>query len=182
MCQKSSTTGKLYISNALNGSKLFIDYDHSQVTSFKAKLGDIASSNVLSQHLSQSSSSQGEFEYKSFSYTNYVKSIVDINTLQNSTFCNTIGTTKRFKSSQFGWYYKQCPTCKRTNESPGVPFVCSCCKNKVAPITKYKIEIEVEHEGKISCFMFWDKECITYVGLSVHDLREFMKKTNEDHP
>lgn len=104
-----SATGKLYISNALNGSKLFIDYDHSQVTSFKAKyvnvtryyyiiylsllalynnfiffrLGDIASSNVLSQHLSQSSSSQGEFEYKSFSYTNYVKSIVDINTLQN---------------------------------------------------------------------------------------------------
>ncbi|KAI5437239.1 hypothetical protein KIW84_023383 [Lathyrus oleraceus] len=46
--QQSSTTRKLYISNAWNGSKLFIDYDHPQVISFKAKLGDIGSSNVLS--------------------------------------------------------------------------------------------------------------------------------------
>ncbi|KAI5443589.1 hypothetical protein KIW84_012291 [Lathyrus oleraceus] len=30
----------------------------------------------------------------------------------------------------------------------------------------YKIEIEVEYEGEICYFVFWDKECINYVGLS----------------
>lgn len=43
-------------------------------------------------------------------------------------------------------------------------------------LTRYKIEIEVEYEGKIGCFVFWDKECIQYVGLYVHDLREVLKK------
>ncbi|KAL5081635.1 hypothetical protein RYX36_010056, partial [Vicia faba] len=35
-CQQSSATRKLYISNALNGSKLLLNYDHPHVTSFKA--------------------------------------------------------------------------------------------------------------------------------------------------
>ncbi|CAL5197140.1 unnamed protein product [Lathyrus oleraceus] len=122
------------------------------------RLGDNGHYNVLSQQLSQSSASQGAFGDRSFSYINDVKTIGNINSLQH------------------------CPAYKRTNKSTGVPFICTYCENKFAPITKYKIEIEVEYEGKISCFVFWDKYCIQYVGLSAHDLREVMKKTNEDHP
>ncbi|XP_050891410.1 uncharacterized protein LOC127096924 isoform X2 [Lathyrus oleraceus] len=177
MCQQCSTTGKLYISNAWNGSKLFIDYDHPQVTSFKAKLGHIASSNILLQQLSQSFASQGNLKTNR-SHIPMMSKVLQTLIL----FKTTIGTTKRFKSSRFGWYYEQCPTCKRTNKSPGVPFVCSCYEDKIAPIPKYKIEIEVEHEGKIGCFVFWDKECITYVGLSAHDLRDVMKKQTSKVP
>lgn len=36
--------------------------------------------------------------------------------------------------------------------------------------------MEVEHEVKIVFFGFGNKECITYVGLSAHSLREVMKK------
>ncbi|CAK8534786.1 unnamed protein product [Lathyrus sativus] len=97
-------------------------------------------------------------------------------------FCNTFGTTKRFKSSRCGWYYEQCPACNRTNKFPGQPFICTCCENTPPPLTKYKIEIEVENDCTTDCFVFWDKECIQYVGMAAHALREIMKKSNEDHP
>ncbi|CAI8600644.1 unnamed protein product [Vicia faba] len=121
-------------------------------------------------------------ELRAFSFTKDVKSIAEITTLTEETFCNMVGKTVRFKANPFGWYYGLCQTCNKTNQSPGSPFQCNCSDNSSTPITKYKIEIEVEHESKTSNFVFWDKECIPYIGMSAHALRQVMKKTNKDHP
>ncbi|CAI8586214.1 unnamed protein product [Vicia faba] len=88
----------------------------------------------------------------------------------------------RFRANTFGWYYEFCPTCNKTNQTPGSQFQRNCFNNSSTHITKYKIEIEVEHEPNTVNFVFWDKECIPYVGMSSHALRQIMKKTNKDHP
>ncbi|KAI5403414.1 hypothetical protein KIW84_050840 [Lathyrus oleraceus] len=84
--------------------------------------------------------------------------------------------TKRFKANCFDWYYEVFPTCNKTNKSPGESFQCDCSDNKPPPITKFKIEIEVEHDNKIGNFFFWDKECIPLICKSAHDLRQIMEK------
>lgn len=40
----------------------------------------------------------------------------------------------------------------------------------------FKIKIEVKHENMIRNFVFWDNECISYDGMSTHDLRQLMKQ------
>ncbi|XP_050883814.1 uncharacterized protein LOC127087020 [Lathyrus oleraceus] len=83
MCQQSSTIEKLYISNAWNGSKLLLDFDHPLVKTLKSKLGDTMSSQVHPQQLSQPSASQGSFVDISFSYINDIKTICDFISLQH---------------------------------------------------------------------------------------------------
>ncbi|XP_058761709.1 uncharacterized protein LOC131635113 [Vicia villosa] len=181
-CQVSSSNGKLNISNAWSGSKLLLNHDHPHVEEFKTKFLDFNQEQTATHTFSLNSCSQGAVDDMAFSFTKDVISIADMTTLTEETYCNTVGKTMRFRANPFGWFYELCPTCNKTNSSPGNPFRCKCSDNNSVPITKYKIEIEVEHDSKTVNFVFWDKECIPFVGMSAHALRQLMKKTNEDHP
>ncbi|KAL5064728.1 hypothetical protein RYX36_026465, partial [Vicia faba] len=88
------------------------------------------------QSFSLNSCSQGSFDNRAFSFTKDVRSIAEMVTLTEETFCNTVGMTVRFVSNPFSWYYELCLTCNKTNQTPGFPFQCNCSDNSSTPITK----------------------------------------------
>ncbi|KAI5420673.1 hypothetical protein KIW84_044494 [Lathyrus oleraceus] len=94
-------TRKLNVSNAWNGSKLLLNYDHPQVTAFKSNFEDGKPYSISSQTMSVNFASQTAFEERSFSFVKDMKTIGQIMSLKDDTFCNTIGMTKRFKSNRF---------------------------------------------------------------------------------
>ncbi|XP_050919957.1 uncharacterized protein LOC127137541 [Lathyrus oleraceus] len=98
---KSLSTRKLNVSNAWNGSKLLLNYDHPQVTAFKSNFEDGKPYSISSQTMSVNFASQTAFEERSFSFVKDMKTIGQIMSLKDDTFCNTIGMTKRFKSNRF---------------------------------------------------------------------------------
>ncbi|KAL5073232.1 hypothetical protein RYX36_012216 [Vicia faba] len=87
-------------------------------------------------------------------------------------------------ASKFGWYYESCPGCKSSNRSLGEKIECPCGIKDVEPLTKFKIEVEVEvefddHKGN---FLFWNKECIAFTKMSTKELRQLMKAARENNP
>ncbi|KAL5081689.1 hypothetical protein RYX36_010110 [Vicia faba] len=93
----------------------------------------------------------------------------------------TIGKTMRFKCSKFGWYYEVFPTFKKENKSSEEPFECCCVLTGLSPLTKYKIEIEVEYNKHVANVVLWDKDCIKFLKLAAQEFRNIMNKTGEDH-
>ncbi|XP_058734815.1 uncharacterized protein LOC131606617 [Vicia villosa] len=128
--------GKLNISNAWSGSKLLLNHDHPQVEEFKTKFLDVNQEQTATQSFSLNACSQGAIDDRVFSFTKDVISIADMGSLTEETFCNTVGKTMRLRANPFGWFYELCPTCNKTNQSPGNPFRCNFSDNNSAPITK----------------------------------------------
>ncbi|XP_058752588.1 uncharacterized protein LOC131625773 [Vicia villosa] len=107
--------------------------------------------------------------------------VININVYMHyDCFATTIGTTKHFKASRFGWYFESCPGCRASNKSQGETFECACEITNVEPVTKFKVE--VEHDNYKGTFVFWDKNVIPYTKLSAKELREVMKKAGEENP
>ncbi|XP_058749816.1 uncharacterized protein LOC131622800 isoform X2 [Vicia villosa] len=111
---------------------------------------------------------------------NEVKSISAIYELRKDCFTTTIGRTKTFKASKFGWYFESCPGCKQSNKSQGENFECPCGITNVEPITKFKIELELEYDNHKGTFVFWDKDVIPYTKLNAKELRQIMKEAGEE--
>ncbi|XP_058783238.1 uncharacterized protein LOC131657905 [Vicia villosa] len=93
-----------------------------------------------------------------------VKSVRAISDLGKDCYATTIGTTIGFNASRFGWYF----------ESTG--------NTEPEPVTKFKLEVEVEYENHKGIFVFWDKDCIPFTKLTAKELREVMKAAGEDNP
>ncbi|KAL5064575.1 hypothetical protein RYX36_026312, partial [Vicia faba] len=77
----------------------------------------------------------GSFDDRALSFTKDVRSIAEMVTLIEETFCNIVGMTFRFVANPFVWYYELCPTCNKTNQTPDSPFQCNCSEVSSAPIT-----------------------------------------------
>ncbi|XP_050875723.1 uncharacterized protein LOC127079384 [Lathyrus oleraceus] len=137
---------------------------------------------TLSTSLTQASQSFVQSGNKNWTNLNEIKSIGQISDTIKDCFTTTIGTTKRFKSSKFGWYFESCPNCKTSNKSHGNKFECVCGVKDVKLVTKYKIEIEVEFDNHVGCFVFWDKDCIPYINMTDRELRQLMEGAGEDNP
>ncbi|KAI5445633.1 hypothetical protein KIW84_013742 [Lathyrus oleraceus] len=84
-CRQSSSTGKLNVLNAWNGSKLLLNYDHPQVTAFKLNFEYGKPYPISLQTLSVNSASQAAFEERSFSFIKDVKTIGQIMSLKDDT-------------------------------------------------------------------------------------------------
>jgi hypothetical protein len=46
----------------------------------------------------------------------------------------------------------------------------------VNKLYRFKVVVQVEHEGHKADFIFWDNECQTIVGQTAEEIREIMKK------
>ncbi|CAK8561613.1 unnamed protein product [Lathyrus sativus] len=137
---------------------------------------------ALSHSLIQPCDSSIQTTNKGWTSSNEVESIYHINALGKDCFATTIGTTKRFKASKHEWYFESCLSCKTSNKSPRENFVCICRVKDVEPITKFKIEFDVEYENHVGYFVFWDKGCIPFVEMTTTQLRELMKEAGDDNP
>ncbi|XP_058726001.1 uncharacterized protein LOC131597313 [Vicia villosa] len=170
------------LSNAWNGSKLLINLDHPQVETFKTSFGAADLSNASNLSLSLTCDSSIQSTNQNWTSRNKVRTIRDIYEGEKDCFATTIGTTKRFKASRFGWFFESCPGCKISIKSVGGKVECHCGIKDVEPITKFKIEVEVEYDGFNGTFVFWDKDCVPYTKLSAKELRKLMIANGEDNP
>ncbi|XP_058767596.1 uncharacterized protein LOC131641313 [Vicia villosa] len=158
------------LSNALNDSRLYINLDHPQVNEFKDSFlaTDLSSAPALSLSLT---------------FVSSIQSVVSLRLACTlDCFTTTIGTIKRFKAYKFGWYFESCSGCKSSNKSHGEKFECACGVADVEPVTKFKLEVEVEYDNHKGTFVFWDKDCIPYTKMNAKELRQIMKAVGEDNP
>ncbi|XP_058775181.1 uncharacterized protein LOC131649434 [Vicia villosa] len=149
------------LSNAWNGSRLYINLEHPQVDEFKASFGATTLSNIpaLSQSLTCDSTIQPANNF--WTSLGEVKSIQAISDLGKDYYATTIGTTVGLRASKNGWYFESC-TGSSGNANP-------------KPVTKFKVEVEVVYDGHKAIFVFWDKDCIPYTKLTAKEIREVMK-------
>ncbi|XP_058774833.1 uncharacterized protein LOC131649106 [Vicia villosa] len=181
-CKPNTVSGLPSLSNAWNGSKLLINLDHPQVETFKTSFGAADLSNASNLSLSLTCDSSIQSTNQNWTSRNEVRIIRDIYEGEKDCFATTIGTTKRFKASRFGWFFESCPGCKISIKSVGGKVECHCGVKDVEPITKFKIEVEVEYDGFNGTFVFRDKDCVPYTKLSAKELRKLMIANGEDNP
>ncbi|XP_058759289.1 uncharacterized protein LOC131632566 [Vicia villosa] len=181
-CKPNKVYGLPSLSNAWNGSRLLINLEHPQVEEFRTSFGANDSSNAPALSLSLTCDSSLQSANKNWKSLDEVKSIRAIAELKKDCFATTIGTTKYFKASKFGWFFEACPGCKTSNKSLGDKFECSCGITNVEPVTKFKIEVEVVYDNYDGTFAFWDKDVIPYTKLSAKELKQVMKEAGEDNP
>ncbi|XP_058744297.1 uncharacterized protein LOC131616858 [Vicia villosa] len=136
-CKTNTVSGAPSLSNAWNGSRLLLNLDHPQVDEFKESFGENELSNVPALSLSLTCESSLQTSNKCWTSLNEVKSIRAIYEGRKDCFATTIGTTKRFRASKFGWYFESCPGCKASNKSQGENFECPCGITNVEPATKF---------------------------------------------
>ncbi|XP_058747932.1 uncharacterized protein LOC131620786 [Vicia villosa] len=179
-CKINTVSGARSLSSAWSGSRLLINVEHPQIDEFKASYGGTENSNAPSLSLTCESSLQSA--NKSGTNLNEVKSIRAIKEGKKDCFATTIGTTKHFKASRFGWFFESCPGCRSSNKSQGETFECACRITNVEPVTKFKVEVELEYDNYKGTFVFWDKDVIPYTKLSAKELRAVMKEAGEENP
>ncbi|XP_058732947.1 uncharacterized protein LOC131604532 [Vicia villosa] len=159
-CKLNRVSGLPCLSNAWNGSKLYINLEHPQVDEFKASFG--SNLPAASQSLTCDSSVQSNNNF--WTKLSEVKSIRAVSKFRRDCFATTIGITTGFNASRSGWYF----------ESNG--------NTDAERVTKFKLEIEVEYDNHKGIFVFWDKDVIQYTKHTATELREIMKKAGEDNP
>ncbi|XP_058733996.1 uncharacterized protein LOC131605686 [Vicia villosa] len=159
-CKPNTVSGLPCLSNAWSGSKLYFNLDHPQVDQYKASFGDNMPAPSQSMTCDSSIQSRDSFWTK----LSEVKSVRAISEFGKDCYATTIGTTIGFNASRCGWYF----------ESTG--------NTEAEPVTKFKLEVEVEYENHRGVFVFWDKDCIPYTKLTAKELREVMKAAGEDNP
>ncbi|XP_058746517.1 uncharacterized protein LOC131619441 [Vicia villosa] len=167
-CKPNTVSGFPCLSNAWNGSRLYINLEHPQVDEFKASFGATALSNIpaLSQSLTCDSTIQPANNF--WTGLGEVKSIQAISDLGKDCYATTIGTTVGLRASKNGWYFESCTGSSGNANSE--------------PVTKFKVEVEVVYDGHKGIFVFWDKDCIPYTKLTAKEIREVMKTAGEDNP
>ncbi|XP_058751986.1 uncharacterized protein LOC131625110 [Vicia villosa] len=101
-CKTNAVSGLPCLSNAWNGSKLYINLEHPQVDEFKASFG--SNLPVASQSLTCDSSVQSNNNF--WTKLSEVKSIRAVTEFGRDCFATTIGTTTFFNASRFGWYFE----------------------------------------------------------------------------
>ncbi|XP_058753370.1 uncharacterized protein LOC131626566 [Vicia villosa] len=160
-CKPNTVSGFPCLSNAWNGSRLYINLEHPHVDEFKANFRATALSNIpaLSQSLTCDSTIQPANNF--WTSLGEVKSIKAISDLGKDCYATTIGTTVSLRASKNGWYFESC-TGSSGNANP-------------EPVTKFKVEVEVVYDGHKGIFVFWDKDCIPYTKLNAKEIREVMK-------
>ncbi|WJX34065.1 hypothetical protein P8452_22213 [Trifolium repens] len=168
--------GRPNFCNNWSGSKLLINFEHPSVESFKASFKDISSTQGATQDFTQVSSSSQLSGNDIWSNRSHFTSIAQMRSLQKDTHCITIGTTKMFNPTQFGWYYESCSKCTKSSRGQVDNYTCSCGEQVKSAIARFKVVVQVEHQGNKADFIFWDNECQTIVGQTAEEIREIMKK------
>ncbi|XP_058776624.1 uncharacterized protein LOC131650946 [Vicia villosa] len=101
-CKPNTVSGLPCLSNAWNGSKLYINLEHPQVDEFKASFG--TNLPAASQSLTCDSSVQTNNNF--WTKLSEVKSIRAVSKHGRDCFATTIGTTAGFNASRSGWYFE----------------------------------------------------------------------------
>ncbi|XP_058764278.1 uncharacterized protein LOC131637691 [Vicia villosa] len=101
-CKPNTVSRLPCLSNAWNGSKLYINMEHPQVDEFKASFGSNLPS--TSQSLTADSSVQSANNF--WTKLSEVKSIRAVSEFGRDCFATTIGTTTGFNASRFRWYFE----------------------------------------------------------------------------
>ncbi|WJX71984.1 hypothetical protein P8452_55910 [Trifolium repens] len=134
---KKGDNGRASFSNNWSGSKLLINYEHPSIESFKSSFQDITSTQGATQDFTQVSSSSQFSGNDIFSNRSQFTSIAQMRLFQKDTQCITIGTTKMFNPTQFGWYYESCSKCTKSSRGQGDNYTCSCGEEVKSPIARF---------------------------------------------
>ncbi|KAK2449944.1 hypothetical protein QL285_009092 [Trifolium repens] len=179
---KLGDNGRPNFCNNWSGSKLLINFDHPDVEKFKSSYKDIDKSQGATQDFTQVSSTSQISNSDPFSNLSQFKSICQMKSFTKDSYCNTIGTAKKFNPNQFGWYYESCTKFTKSSRGQSDNYVCSCGEVVKSPLARFKVVAQVEQDGHKADFVFWDNECQTILGRTAEDIRETMKKVGEDDP
>ncbi|KAK2409928.1 hypothetical protein P8452_71198 [Trifolium repens] len=101
-----------------------------------------------------------------------IRNLQQLNELTEEFECLTIGTTVKINVARHGWTYEGCAWCSRNVfVSEGV---LKCKNNHVNSIVtpRYKLDVEVVHNGQRSVFVFSDSLCAHFFGISAFELKK----------
>ncbi|KAK2404179.1 hypothetical protein QL285_053544 [Trifolium repens] len=162
---------ELGVSNAWNGTKLFINADLPEIIDFKQGLSVEEASASQSQQLSyqspcltQSSTRSQYGTADKFMKEALVLPLHLILGLDEGTTCVTVVKIKNIKPTRFGWYYKLCSQCPRAAKGDTLPIKCDKDHKTFAINLRYRLDIEVEYGPAQTIFVFWDRECNELLG------------------
>ncbi|KAI5388533.1 hypothetical protein KIW84_074284 [Lathyrus oleraceus] len=78
--------------------------------------------------------------------------------------------------------HEACHQCPKAARGDITPFLCETGHFTESEMFRYKIKIEVYHAGKCCKFVFWDKECSQFLGVSAIQKRDTMIEDGIDDP
>ncbi|GAU49502.1 hypothetical protein TSUD_287320 [Trifolium subterraneum] len=120
---------ELGVSNAWNGTKLFINDDIAPINKFKKSLS--ADQQCSSQSLSLTCQTQMLSQSSSFSqmsgpekFMQHASILPIYATRNNTTVCATVGHTVKLRPNPKGWYYKACCKCPKAAKGDTLPLRC----------------------------------------------------------
>ncbi|XP_022019173.1 replication protein A 70 kDa DNA-binding subunit C-like [Helianthus annuus] len=184
--------GSPNIQNAFFGSRLFINDDIEEITSFRNRLiegGQVeGSSQITPASLSsQTVYSSGEEFLKKYE-RKFVEEIWDV--AVESVFV-VLGTI-RFVEEDFGWFYVGCSKCSKkvipaSDHAGGLDdidaddaasddgFYYNFCNSK------YKIRVRVQDATGTISFVIFDKDVSKVIGRSAHDIHDQQLRDGEEN-
>ncbi|XP_058736051.1 uncharacterized protein LOC131608135 isoform X3 [Vicia villosa] len=178
----------LCVSNTFNVTKLHINDDLPEIQDFlksiqKLPLGEIGSQSMTA--LSQQSQTSGSIQLSpldKFMYKAMVIPLSDVVKLKDETQCITIAETLRIKAAPGGWFYRACHACPRVAKGNQPPYVCGKGHGTETEIYRYKILIDVVHNGCETTFVLWDRECLQLLKVTSAQMRATMLEAGITDP
>ncbi|XP_058780943.1 uncharacterized protein LOC131655057 [Vicia villosa] len=178
----------LCVSNTFNVTKLHINDDLPEIQNFlksipKLPMGEISSEGIgaISQH-SQTSGTTHLSPYDKFMYKAILLPLREIVNLKSVTQCITVAKTTRLKAAPGGWYYKACHACTMVAKGNQPPYVCGKGHQTETEIYRYKILIDVVHEGCETTFVLWDRECLQLLEITSAQMRSTLLEAGISDP
>ncbi|KAL5099736.1 hypothetical protein RYX36_004063, partial [Vicia faba] len=98
----------------------------------------------------------------------------EISQLAEPMFCVTVATTDKLLESGHDWCYIACHQCPRVAKGEIPPFFCSVGHRIEAEIRRFKIFVEVVHEGNTAKFLFWNQEATELLDTTAAQTRATM--------
>ncbi|WJX39532.1 hypothetical protein P8452_27064 [Trifolium repens] len=180
---------ELCASNVWNGTKLFINVDLPEITTYKEGLGIEECFASQSQQLS----SQSQMLSQSTQLTQYTPTnkflsnalilpLKDVLNLPEAQTCVTVVKTLKIVPTRLGWYYKLCSQCRGSAKGYTLPIKCDKGHETHVINMRYKLDVEVEAEGFRTTFVFWDRECNELLGKTATQLHMEMVEIEVRNP
>ncbi|KAK2448277.1 hypothetical protein QL285_007560 [Trifolium repens] len=180
---------ELGVSNAWNGTKMFINADLPEIIDFKKGLSAEEASASQSQQLSYQSPSLTQSSTKT-QYGTMDKFLKDalvlplhlILALDEGITCVTVVKVIKVKATRFGWYYKLCNQCPRAAKGDTLPIKCDKDHKTFAINLRFRLDIEVEYGPAQTTFVFWDRECNELLGKTAAEIHAEMVQEGVTNP
>ncbi|XP_058783999.1 uncharacterized protein LOC131658754 [Vicia villosa] len=146
-------------------------------------LGKTQSTTGKSSHDWSQQSSGGHLSTadKFFSKASHLP-LSEIIVLSEPTMCVTVATIDKLIPDTNGWYYKKCHKCPQMAKRDSPPYFCKAEHMTEAEIWRFRICVEVVHDGTSGRFVFWDREAGELLETSATTFRSSMVESGITDP